>query len=365
MKIAIYSPYLDTAGGGEKYILTIAEYLSGEEEVDILLDDHLWKIGAGEIKRKIEKLHGIDLAKANFVKSPIGKGGGFLERLLFLRRYDFLFYLTDGSIFFSTAKNSVVHFQVPFTKLPGLEVWTKLKLSSWKEAIYNSKFTKSYVEKNWGIKGKVIYPPVSVNLFRSLRKKKQILSVGRFFGFLKDEQSSSSSKKHEFLVKAFKEFIAEHGLHDWSLHLAGGATKGDEKYLDHLKNISAGYKIFLYPNVDIEKLKKLYGESMIYWHASGFGEDDPKKFEHFGITCVEAMAAGAIPIVINKGGLTEIVEDGKSGYLWDSTDQLKDQTLEVIKNGRLRKKMVEEGQRKALDFSKETFIAKINELVYG
>ncbi len=115
----------------------------------------------------------------------------------------------------------------------------------------------------------------------------------------------------------------------------------------------------------IEKLKKLYGESMIYWHASGFGEDDPKKFEHFGITAVEAMAAGAIPIVINKGGLTEIVEDGKSGYLWDSTDQLKDQTLEVIKNDYLRQKMMEEGQRKARDFSKETFVDKINGLVYG
>ncbi len=224
MKIAIYSPYLDTAGGGEKYILTIAESLSQQEDVDVLLDEHLLKVGESTIKQKIEKLHGLDLSKVDFIKSPMGKSGNFLTKILFFRKYDWLFYLTDGSIFFSTAKNSIVHFQVPFTDLPKPKFWTKFKTSSWKEAIFNSTFTKKYVEKNWGIKGRVIYPPVSVDLFKPLNKKRQILSVGRFFGYLKD-------KKHEILIKAFKEFVAQHGLKEWSLCLAGGAGEGDKEYL--------------------------------------------------------------------------------------------------------------------------------------
>lgn len=358
MKIAIYSPYLDTAGGGEKYILTIAETLSEKEQVDVLLDENLFKIGKSQIIERIEKLHGLDLAKVNFIKSPMGRNGNFLTRALFLRQYDWLIYLTDGSIFFSTAKNSVIHFQVPFTKLPSNWLIFKLKMLTWKMAIYNSKFTQNYVQKSWEIEGKVIYPPVSIELFQPLSKRKQILSVGRFFGYLK-------GKKHEFLIHTFKEFINEHGLHDWSLHLAGGMTKGDEKYLDYLKNISAGYKIFFYPNIGLEKLEKLFGQSQIYWHAAGFEEEDPKGFEHFGITTVEALSSGCIPVVINKGGLKEIVDHGESGYLWNTISELKSYSLKLIKDQKLRENMIKVGQLKALDFSKASFVHKINDLIYG
>ncbi|MDO8619193.1 MAG: glycosyltransferase [Candidatus Daviesbacteria bacterium] len=357
MKIGIYSPYLDTAGGGEKYILTIAECLSKKEQVDVLLDEHLIKIGINEITQKIEKLHGLDLSKVNFIASPMGSGGNFWTRSLFLRQYDWLFFLTDGSIFFSTAKNSIIHFQVPFTKLPSNWFWNKLKLSSWKMAIYNSKFTKSYIEGSWGIKGQVIYPPVSIEDFKPAKKKKQILSVGRFFGY-------SKSKKHEVLINAFKELVAEHGLPDFSLYLAGAASEGDQDYLDELKALSSGYKIFLYPNIDLKTLRKLFGESEIYWHAAGFGETDPKKFEHFGITCVEAMAAGCIPVVINKGGLREIVDNGLNGYLYNNVDELKEHTLVLIKDKSLREKMIKAGELKVLDFSKSTFVNLINKLIY-
>ena len=57
MNIAIYSPYLDTAGGGEKYMLTIAECLSGENAVDVLLDTHLKTLPLEHIIKKIESLH--------------------------------------------------------------------------------------------------------------------------------------------------------------------------------------------------------------------------------------------------------------------------------------------------------------------
>ena len=35
MKVALYSPYLDTFGGGERYMLAIAEILSKKGDVDI------------------------------------------------------------------------------------------------------------------------------------------------------------------------------------------------------------------------------------------------------------------------------------------------------------------------------------------
>lgn len=42
--------------------------------------------------------------------------------------------------------------------------------------------------------------------------------------------------------------------------------------------------------------------------------------EAFGISVVEAMARGCVPIVSNRGGLTEIVEDGKTGYIFKNKD---------------------------------------------
>lgn len=353
MKIAIYSPYLDTVGGGEKYILTIAEYLSESHDVDFLLGTHLYDLNIPATLEKIKKLHDLNLSKVNFIKAPIGIGSSNTKRLSFLKKYNYLFYLTDGSIFYSTAKNNILHIQSPIKNSGGIK--NKIKLSSWKLIIYNSNFTKSSVEKSWGRPGKVIYPPVSVEEIKPLKKKKQILSVGRFFGFLKN-------KKHEFLIDAFKKLVKENNLDDWSLHLVGGATEGDKPYIEELKNKAKGNKIFLYPNMPFNDLKKMYGESCIYWHATGFGEEDPTKMEHFGIVSVEAMAGGAVPVVINLGGQPEIV-DQESGFLWNTEDEFLINTRQLIDDEKLMNKLSKAATRKAKFFSKEKFCQNIEELV--
>lgn len=354
MRIAIYSPYLDTAGGGEKYILTIAEALSDAHTVDILLDSHLFSIGREKIEKKIKLLHGLDLAKVNFQKAPIGKGSSFFNRLLFLKKYDCLFYLTDGSVFLSTVKRSYIHFQVPFKNTAASNFWGKFKLSTWEKAIYNSFFTKEIVEKTWPLTGEVIYPPVETENFNPLPKKNQILSVGRFFGYLKD-------KKHQVMIDAFKDLA--HQLKGWSLHLAGGAGEGDRQYLDDLKKSADGFKVYFYPNAPFSEIKKLYGESKIYWHAAGFEEKDPQKFEHFGIATVEAMSAGCVPVVVNKGGQKEIVDNTKNGFLWDSLNELEKYTIKVAKNEVFRETLSENAIDKSKNFSKEIFINNIKKLL--
>ena len=55
MKIGIYDPYLDDIGGGEKYMMSIAEVLSLENIVDVLLDRHLKEIGGDYLKNKLSK----------------------------------------------------------------------------------------------------------------------------------------------------------------------------------------------------------------------------------------------------------------------------------------------------------------------
>ena len=48
------------------------------------------------------------------------------------------------------------------------------------------------------------------------------------------------------------------------------------------------------------------------------------------MTTVEAMANGCIPIVINKAGQKEIVENGTCGFLWNSEKELKEDLCHVL-----------------------------------
>jgi glycosyltransferase involved in cell wall biosynthesis len=355
MRIGIYSPYLDTVGGGERYMLTIAESLSKDNNLDILLDNHLASLDINKITERISKLLDLNLSQVNFIKAPLGQGSNFLKRGAFLKKYDLIFYLTDGSIFYSTAKKNILHIQSPI-QVSNSSFWKKIKSSSWNLIIYNSQFTKENSQKFWSIKSQILYPPVNTEIFKPLKKKKQILTVGRFFAYTKD-------KKHEVMIKSFIEMVDSKIVDDWSLHLAGGAGEGDMDYVDSLKKMSEGYPIHIRANLEFQKLVELYGQSEIYWHASGFGETDPTKMEHFGITTVEAMSAGAVPVVVNLGGQKEIVENGKNGFLWDTPEDLKELTIKLIKDDKLRKKLAECAIRKSKEFSKEKFIKQINEIV--
>lgn len=356
-KAAVYSPYLDTFGGGEKYMMTIAELLVGENlEVDVFLDSHLKSLGADYLKNELSKRFALNLDRVNFIKAPIGKGSTILQRSFFLLNYDILFYLTDGSIFYPTSKRNILHIQSPLVGQPTKSIWGKLKLRGWDLIIYNSNFTKEHSEKNWPNKSKIIYPPIDVNKIKPLEKKKYILSVGRFFGYLK-------SKKHEVLINAFRELYDNGKIKGWELLLVGAASKGDGPYLDELKRMSQRLPVKFYPNITYDDLVKLYGHSSIYWHAAGFEESAPTKMEHFGIATVEAMAGGCVPVVVNRGGQTEIIEDSKTGFLWNSLQDLERFTILLTQDESLRNELSRNALFASKRFSKERFKAEIVKLL--
>ena len=79
--------------------------------------------------------------------------------------------------------------------------------------------------------------------------------------------------------------------------------------------------------------------------------------EGFGISVIEAMSRGCIPITFRKGGLVEIIENGKNGYLVEEVDykKLSDAILKVINlNNEEREKMIEN----AINTSKKFTIEK-------
>lgn len=354
MRIALYSPYLDTAGGGERYLLSIAEVLK-EEQVDLLIDGHLKSLNPNEILDKLIKHFNLDLKSVRTINAPLGKSYSFIQRIEFFKEYDVLIYFTDGSFFYPTAKKNFIHIQTPIVGQAN-NLIGKIKLSKWDLAIFNSNFTKEHSKLNWPIKGVVVYPPIDTDTIKPLTKKKIILTVGRFFGFLKE-------KKHQIMIDSFKNMY-NNWTKDWSFYLVGSASEGDEDYITQLNKSAKGLPIYIKPNLSYKELLKLYGEASIYWHAMGYGESDPTKMEHFGITTVEAMAGGAVPVVINLGGQKEIVEDGISGLLWNNTKELIEKTSLLIRDEKMLKEMSQNAIKRTQNFSKKRFAENIRKLVY-
>jgi GT2 family glycosyltransferase len=91
----------------------------------------------------------------------------------------------------------------------------------------------------------------------------------------------------------------------------------------------------------------------VYWHATGFSVKQPAAQEHFGITIVEGMASGAVPVVYNSGGPPEIITNGKNGYLFDTLDELIDYTWTLAADPQLWKRLSRAARERAGDFSPE------------
>ena len=351
-KAGIYDPYLDTLGGGERYTLTVAKCLSKNGyQVDVFWDDV-------SIKSKITERLGIEIEQINFIPNIFNKEGKKDKKLL--KEYDLIFFLSDGSIPYLTGKKNLLHFQVPFHNVGGRSLLNRIKLKKIKAVVCNSNFTKKFIDKEYGVKSIVLYPPVNVEAFKSTKKENFIIAVGRFTDLL-------HNKRQEVLVKNFINLINDSKceIGNWKLVMVGGDEEGKE-LVKRLKKMAKGYPIEIVTNPQFNYLKQLYGRAKIFWTAAGFGfdeEKEPEKVEHFGITTVEAMAAGCVPIVIRRGGQPEIVKDGVNGLLWEKEEELVEKTLKIISNQKEWRKLSQAAQKKANDFSEKRFCQELMKII--
>lgn len=349
-KIGLYNPYLDMYGGGERYIFSIAEYLSNDNEVILFWKDP-------NIKEKVKDKFNIDLSKVIIKNDGIFRAKNAIETAKELYLFDAFFYVTDGSVFFSPAKKNFLIIQSPL-HTPTKTIQNQLKLLKWDVLVY-SNFMEEIVQKKLGKKANVLAPPIEERVISEGKKEDIILSVGRFF-------TRPHNKKQDILIEEFKK-NKDTVYKGCALILAGGLTEDSGK--EHLKdlqksaeNTNVSFKV----NVSYKELIELYNKSKVYWHAAGFGEDlevNPEKAEHFGMTTVEAMEYGCIPIVFAAGGQKEIVQDGVDGYLWKTKEELSEKTNIVLTNEGKRKELVTNAKEKAKKYFKVTFYEKLTTLL--
>jgi Protein of unknown function (DUF5672)/Glycosyl transferases group 1 len=115
----------------------------------------------------------------------------------------------------------------------------------------------------------------------------------------------------------------------FELHIIGNVQPGFEEYATNLTRLAQGLPIIFHYSVKREELQATLARSHFVWHLTGIdAENDPASNEHFGISLVEAMSVGAVPIHFHLGGAREASKG--CGYEIDSIDSLVSKTIEAM-----------------------------------
>jgi len=167
------------------------------------------------------------------------------------------------------------------------------------------------------------------------------------------------SKGPQVLVNALN-ILAEKGI-DFVCFIAGGTI--NKRFLAGLtgvvQDLGLADKIHFTGQLDREGIRNLFAKSNVLVFPSLANET-------FGISQVEAMAAGLLAVTSAPGGAREVIEDGKSGLYFEAGNpvHLADQLL-ALTTDRLRwEDIALAGQRRAMDlFDIERSVDKLESLL--
>jgi len=386
MKIGIYQPYWGEIGGSQFYAAVLAQALSQNHSVHIVHPRR--NFDRQEIEEKLQ----LDLSKVAFRPVP-PMPRAYADTCNPIRRirtdrcwgeslstpYDVFINSFERVPFACHAPKGVLVTHFPFERFESFyrmysEGWRRkgllarllsrsyyitdwsYRFGTYPLKIASSKFTQRWLKRLWGANSHVVYPPVRDGFVR-VAKGNHIVSVARFY-----DDTRNHHKKQPILIDTFQQ-LAQSSLQAWEYQQIGYLLpERDTPYYDGLVARAQGYPIRLIANASGKELRSCLEEAKIFWHATGFGEDEtthPERMEHFGITTVEAMAAGCVPIVINSGGQPEIVEHGVNGFLWNTLGELKHYTSLVSRDEALRERLSEAARRRARMFSREEFVKSV------
>ena len=390
--IGIYNLHMQAMGGGERLTLVLAEHLS--------LAHNVWLFSAGPVDvASLEQFFGVDLSRVTV--SPLSSGGTFLRvvakvrgrrapafsrhHYLQLRKFNLDIFVNNSYASGLMCPASAGIFMCMFPHPPRFTEhlqpqigkafidWIERHVTSfsvrnavdsYSKVIAISQYSAQWIRQMWNRSSQVIYPPCD-DMGPPATKRKIIMHVGRFVA-MRDEDRQHH-KRQDVLLEAFRLMTDLH-LDGWELHFAGsvGSDAASEDFVETLKQNANGVPVFFHVNLKRDEIRELYRSATIYWHATGFGFDVnryPAKQEHFGISTVEAMSAGAVPVVYATGGQKEIVTDGVDGFWWNDIDWLMNRTRSLANDPDLRCRLSHQAVVTSKRFGREAFTAKVDHLI--
>ena len=362
--IGIYNLHMRAMGGGEKLTLVIAEHLSLAHNVFLFSAEPL------DVS-SLEQFFDVDLSR---VKTICLKPPGSVSRVLGrisgsnvslhherqLRALELDLFINNSYASALTCPTSRGIFMCMFPHQAVNNV-----VDSYSTIVAISRYAADWVWKKWDRHSEILYPPCDDMGPPPPAKEKIILHVGRFIAdSIEDERHH---KGQGLLLETFKRMTDLH-QQGWELHFTGSLSPdGKSKaFADALIRGAEGQPVFFHFDSPSDELRQLYRRAAIYWHATGYGFDAdryPGKQEHFGISTVEAMSAGAVPVVYATGGQKEIVRDEVDGYWWTDIDRLVNQTRRLANDAALRSELGQQAVLSSKRFSRETFVSNLDRLI--
>ena len=361
MSIAIYDHGLHFIGGGQKYVATIASLLQNEFDITFIANKPV-------AVSDLESWYGLNLSGCKIKIIPLAfyekRGMQCIDSSIIVEDMENPFdeiarESKNYDIFINANQLEKVKPLSPisifFCHFPNTFRNRHFAVDDYTFIIANSQFTVKWLEKRWNLQPTfMLYPPVEIATVK-VPKEKIILAVGQF--------EAGGTKKQIELIKAFRSLLGDYPeeFQGWRLILAGSSIPKNP-YLKTVQNLlkQDSRAIELKVNADFDEVKSLYARASIFWHGCGLGEVNPQRFEHFGMATVEAMQNSCAPIVFNGGGQPEIVEHGRSGFLFNTVEELCQHSHQLIVNPDLLAELQAGAQQRSQNFRIAHFEKKVN-----
>src|SRR6267143_303695 len=203
-----------------------------------------------------------------------------------------------------------------------------------------SDFTRGFVAKKWERDSKTVYPPCPVEDYSEFTNVKSrenlVVTIGRIVP-----------------EKRFHLFIELARIVPKTRFVAIGSLSDETSaYYDQLKKSAPENVSFVLS--PLRKVRDILGRALAYVQCA---ED-----EHFGITIVEAMAAGCVPIVHDSGGPKEIVTSDV-GFRWSNLSVAARQIVMLAENDSLRRELSATASVRARQFRPEVFESEMTRIL--
>jgi len=203
-----------------------------------------------------------------------------------------------------------------------------------------SDFTRGFVAKKWERDSKTVYPPCPVEDYSEFTNVKSrenlVVTIGRIVP-----------------EKRFHLFIELARIVPKTRFVAIGSLSDEtSSYYDQLKKSAPENVSFVLS--PLRKVRDILGRAMAYVHCA--------ENEHFGITIVEAMAAGCVPIVHDSGGPKEVVTSDV-GFRWSNLSVAARQIVMLAENDSLRRELSAAASVRARRFRPEVFESEMTRIL--
>ncbi|MBS7646197.1 glycosyltransferase [Candidatus Bathyarchaeota archaeon] len=215
----------------------------------------------------------------------------------------------------------------------------------------NSKFMHILLRKWVGCGSLVVYPPVDIDRFRqeSMEDREDlVVTVSRL-----------RRGKHLELVPKVAKMVG--GGEFVIFGLADQASKGSMAALRRtIGDMGLEGRVRLLVNQPLEKIRATLSKAKVYLHT--------QPLEAFGISVVEAMASGCVPVVPRLGGpWSDILEMrmGFYGFCYSSPEEASKRIKGILEDEGMWREISFRARSRSRDFTPSRFESRIRRIVKG